>query len=52
MANGITRYSLHPEIVQLIFGHLLSRVLFFEPGYIVRPTARAEVRKVCYEYLG
>ena len=24
MANGITRYSLHPEVVQLIFGQLLS----------------------------
>ena len=24
MANGITRYSLHPEIVQLIFGQSLS----------------------------
>jgi hypothetical protein len=24
MANGITRYSLHLEIVQLIFGQLLS----------------------------
>ena len=29
MANGITRYSLHPEIVQLIFGQLLSNHLQF-----------------------
>ena len=25
MANGITRYSLHPEVVQLIFGQSLSK---------------------------
>ncbi len=25
MANGITRYSLHHEVVQLIFGQLLSQ---------------------------
>ena len=40
MANGITRYSLHPEVVQLIFGQLLrANDLFFKSRMILSAIA-------------
>ena len=45
MANGITRYYPHPEVVQLIFGQLLSFMFVLQ---VYLDFGAYEIYRVCH----